>query len=156
VTVEGKQEQSTTGDHISRVGGTHSLEVKGDLARKVSGALGIKVDGDIVLESSSQISLKVGASFVVIQAGGVDIVGPKITLNGGGSAGTPVSVMQPGVLKALEDDNNNTESDNNTEPDNNTIPEQYNNEDGDAPAKSVCKECLKKAQEAAAAFAPRG
>ncbi|MCN5652963.1 hypothetical protein MLY81_23630, partial [Escherichia coli] len=61
--------------------------VKGDLARKVSGALGIKVDGDIVLESSSRISLKVGGSFVVIHSGGVDIVGPKINLNSGGSPG---------------------------------------------------------------------
>ncbi|EOF5434842.1 hypothetical protein ACK1MO_004613, partial [Salmonella enterica] len=43
-------------------------------------------------------------SFIVIQAGGVDIVGPKINLNGGGSAGRPVGVMQPGVLAALADD----------------------------------------------------
>ncbi|SAG86601.1 ImpA family type VI secretion-associated protein [Enterobacter hormaechei] len=108
VTVEGRQEQSTTGDHISLVKGTHSLEVKGDLARKVVGALGVKVEGDIVLESSSRISLKTGGSFVVIHAGGVDITGPLINLNGGGSAGTPVSTLQPAVLEALaeeEDDN---------------------------------------------------
>ncbi|EIC8293379.1 type VI secretion system tip protein VgrG, partial [Salmonella enterica] len=103
VTVEGKQEQSTTGNHISLVKGTHSLEVKGDLARKVAGALGIKVEGDIVLESSSRISLKAGGSFIVIHAGGVDITGLKINLNGGGSAGTPVGTMQPGVLEAMED-----------------------------------------------------
>ncbi|EOF5101117.1 hypothetical protein ACK1QP_004478, partial [Salmonella enterica] len=35
------------------------------------------VDGDIVLESSRQISLKAGGSFIVIRAGGVDIVGPN-------------------------------------------------------------------------------
>ncbi len=68
--------------------GTHSLEVKGDLARKVSGALGIKVEGDIVLESSSRISLKAGGSFIVISAGGVDIVGPVINLNAGINAAT--------------------------------------------------------------------
>ncbi|OTB55775.1 bacteriophage T4 gp5 trimerisation domain-containing protein, partial [Escherichia coli] len=105
VTVEGKQEHKTTGNHISLVEGKHSLEVKGDLAEKVSGALGIKVDGDIVLESSSQISLKAGGSFVVIHSGGVDIVGPKINLNGGGGPGTPVSTLQPVVLEALEDEN---------------------------------------------------
>ncbi|HCM2001483.1 TPA: type VI secretion system tip protein VgrG, partial [Salmonella enterica subsp. salamae serovar [1],40:z35:e,n,x,z15] len=104
VTVEGKQEQSTTGDHISLVKGTHSLEVKGDLARKVAGALGIKVEGDIVLESSSRISLKAGGSFIVIHAGGVDITGPKINLNGGGSPGTPVGVLQSVVLEALADE----------------------------------------------------
>ncbi|HDC2125201.1 TPA: hypothetical protein O7X39_003814, partial [Salmonella enterica] len=78
-----------------------SLEVKGDLAEKVSGALGIKVEGDVVLESSSQISLKVGGSFVVIHSGGVDIVGPKINLNNGGSPGTPVQTLLPGDLYNL-------------------------------------------------------
>ena len=97
VTVEGKQEHKTSGDHISLVQGSHSLEVKGYLARKVSGALGIKVEGDIVLESSSQIRLKVGCSFVVIHPGGVDIMGPTINLNRGGSPGTPVQIQQPAV-----------------------------------------------------------
>ncbi|EFJ3142527.1 TPA: type VI secretion system Vgr family protein, partial [Escherichia coli] len=111
VTVKGKQEHKTTGNHISLVEGKHSLEVKGDLAEKVSGALGIKVDGDIVLESSSRISLKVGGSFIVIQPGGVDIAGPKINLNGGGSAGTPVGTMQPAVLEAPEDESSDDGSD---------------------------------------------
>jgi len=104
VTVEGRQEQSTTGDHISLVKGTHSLEVKGDLARKVAGALGIKVRNEIVLESGGNITLKVGGSFVVIHAGGVDITGPKISLNSGGGPGTPVPTLQPAVLEALMDD----------------------------------------------------
>ncbi|MDO1846244.1 type VI secretion system tip protein TssI/VgrG, partial [Escherichia coli] len=111
VTVEGKQEHKTTGNHISLVEGKHSLVVKGDLARKVSGALGIKVDGDIVLESSSRISLKVSGSFVVIHSGGVDIVGPKINLNSGGSPGTPVPALQPAVLKTLGDEKSGDGSD---------------------------------------------
>ncbi|EEZ0450764.1 type VI secretion system tip protein VgrG [Escherichia coli] len=111
VTVEGKQEHKTTGNHVSLVEGKHSLVVKGDLARKVSGALGIKVDGDIVLESSSRISLKVGGSFVVIHSGGVDIVGPKISLNSGGSPGTPVPALQPTVLKTLGDEKSGDGSD---------------------------------------------
>ncbi len=111
MTVDGRQEHKTTGDHISLVEGKHSLEVKGDLAKKVSGALGIKVDGDIVLESSSRISLKVGSSFVVIHAGGVDITGPKINLNGGGSPGTPVSTLQPVVLEALTDEGQDENAD---------------------------------------------
>ncbi|HHC5533352.1 TPA: type VI secretion system tip protein TssI/VgrG, partial [Escherichia coli] len=111
VTVEGKQEHKTTGNHISLVEGKHSLVVKGNLARKVSGALGIKVDGDIVLESSSRISLKVSGSFVVIHSGGVDIVGPKINLNSGGSPGTPVPALQPAVLKTLGDEKSGDGSD---------------------------------------------
>uniref|UniRef100_UPI003A9742EE type IV secretion protein Rhs n=1 Tax=Citrobacter sp. FR21RM1OL9030 TaxID=3381297 RepID=UPI003A9742EE len=104
VTVDGKQEHTTRGDHISLVKGSHSLEVKGDLAQKVAGALGVSVEGDIVLESSSQISLKVGGSFVVIHPGGVDIMGPKINLNSGGSPGAPVGTLQPAVLRAMPDE----------------------------------------------------
>ncbi|MFV9125337.1 hypothetical protein ABQ380_26550, partial [Citrobacter freundii] len=74
------------------------------------GALGLKVQDDIVLESSSRISLKVGGSFVVIHPGGVDIMGPKINLNSGGSPGTPVGVMQPGALEALADDDSDEPS----------------------------------------------
>ncbi|MFY2739661.1 type IV secretion protein Rhs, partial [Pseudocitrobacter faecalis] len=103
VTVEGKQEHKTTGNHVSLVEGKHSLEVKGDLARKITGALGMKVRDEIVLESGGKITLKVGGSFVVVHSGGVDIVGPKINLNGGGSPGTPVPTLQPAVLKALAD-----------------------------------------------------
>ncbi|WP_318369600.1 type VI secretion system tip protein VgrG [Enterobacter sp.] len=103
VTVKGKQAHTTAGDHVSLVEGTHSLTVKGDLARKVSGALGIKVQGDIVLESSGSITLKAGGSFVVIRPGGVDICGPAINLNGGGSPGTPVGVLRPKGLLAQTD-----------------------------------------------------
>ncbi|MCU6177097.1 DUF2345 domain-containing protein, partial [Citrobacter cronae] len=94
VSVEGKQEHRTTKDHISLVGGKHSLEVKGDMAQKVAGAQGIRVEGDIVLQSDSKISLKVGGSFVVIHAGGVDIGGPKINLNSGGSPGDAIRPLQ--------------------------------------------------------------
>ena len=111
VTVDGKQEHTTRGDHISLVKGSHSLEVKGDLARKVAGTLGVSVEGDIVLESSSQISLKVGGSFVVIHPGGVDIMGPKINLNSGGSPGTPVGTLQSTVLKILKDDDATSDQD---------------------------------------------
>ncbi|HCR1883589.1 TPA: type VI secretion system tip protein VgrG, partial [Enterobacter hormaechei subsp. steigerwaltii] len=129
VTVEGRQEQSTTGDHISLVKGTHSLEVKGDLARKVAGALGMKVRNEIVLESGGNITLKVGGSFVVIHAGGVDITGPKINLNGGGSAGTPVPTLQPAVLEALADEGDDGSDANDTNDAGNSEPPQKNVQD---------------------------
>ena len=112
VTVEGKQAHKTSGDHISLVEGSHSLEVKGDLARKVAGALGIKAREAVVLESSGSITLKVGGSFVVIHPGGVDIMGPKINLNSGGSPGTPISTLQPAVLRALPDEDGGSEDSN--------------------------------------------
>ncbi|HGX0795727.1 TPA: type VI secretion system tip protein TssI/VgrG [Escherichia coli] len=154
VTVKGKLEHRTTGNHISQVEGKHSLEVKGDLARKISGALGMKVRDEIVLESGGKITMKVGGSFVVIHSGGVDIVGPKINLNSGGSPGAPVPTLQPAVLKALADDKSLAAEQNDS---NASSDQNDNNDEGEeAPEKSVCKECLKRAQEAAAAFAPRG
>ncbi|HCR9752189.1 TPA: hypothetical protein OPR08_004439, partial [Citrobacter koseri] len=132
VTVDGKQEHTTRGDHISLVKGSHSLEVKGDLAQKVAGALGIKVQSDIVLESSSQISLKVGGSFVVIHPGGVDIMGPKINLNSGGSPGTPVGTLQPVVLEALTDNEDVTPEQNNSE-DNNNAGDNNDSEEQNEP-----------------------
>ncbi|HAO0301351.1 TPA: type VI secretion system tip protein VgrG [Escherichia coli] len=154
VTVEGKQEHKTTGNHVSLVEGKHSLEVKGDLARKISGALGMKVRDEIVLESGGKITMKVGGSFVVIHSGGVDIVGPKINLNSGGSPGAPVPTLQPAVLKALADDKSLAAEQNDS---NASSDQNDNNDEGEeAPEKSVCKECLKRAQEAAAAFALRG
>ncbi|HCA3435105.1 TPA: hypothetical protein MOX21_004371 [Salmonella enterica subsp. enterica serovar Ball] len=37
-------------------------------------------------------------------------MGPKINLNGGGSAGVPVSTLQPAVLEALEDESDDGSS----------------------------------------------
>ncbi|MEP9028065.1 hypothetical protein ABKU25_07185 [Enterobacter hormaechei] len=117
--------------------GTHSLEVKGDLARKVSGALGMKVRNEIVLESGGNITLKVGGSFVVIHAGGVDITGPKISLNSGGSAGTPVGTLQPAVLGALADegddgsDANDTNDAGNSELPRKNVQDTFNSPPGD-------------------------
>ncbi|ECA8973236.1 hypothetical protein ETB55_23440, partial [Salmonella enterica subsp. enterica serovar Omuna] len=47
--------------------------------------------------------LKVGGSFVVIHAGGVDIVGPKINLNGGGNPGevTPIIKVKDNKEKKI-------------------------------------------------------
>lgn len=104
VTVEGNQHHKTTGDHLSLVEGKCSLQVHGDLAQKISGALGIQVQGDIVLESCGSITLKAGSSFVVIHAGGVDIMGPKINLNSGGSPGMTLPTALPVIMNALRDD----------------------------------------------------
>ncbi|QLR76056.1 type VI secretion system tip protein VgrG [Citrobacter freundii] len=104
VTVEGKQDHKTAKDHVSLVEGNYGLEVKGDLAQKVAGTLGISVQGDIVLQSDSKISLRVGGSFIVIHAGGVDVRGPKINLNGGGSPGEVILPMRPAILKAAAEE----------------------------------------------------
>ncbi|OAT25576.1 VgrG family protein [Buttiauxella ferragutiae ATCC 51602] len=104
VTVEGQQDHKTTKDYLSLIEGEHHIEIKGDLAQKVAGAMGIKVEGDIVLHSDSKISFRVGGSFISIHAGGVDIKGPKINLNGGGSPGEVILPMSPAILKAAAGD----------------------------------------------------
>nr|WP_288954841.1 type IV secretion protein Rhs [uncultured Citrobacter sp.] len=43
--------------------------------------------------------------------GGVDIMGPKINLNSGGSPGTPVGTLQSTVLKILKDDDATSDQD---------------------------------------------
>ncbi|MEW7312276.1 type VI secretion system tip protein TssI/VgrG [Buttiauxella gaviniae] len=103
ITVKGKQAHTTTGDHVSLVKGKYSLEVKDDLAQKIAGALGIDVQGDIVLKSHSKITLQAGGSFIVIHPAGIDITGPKINLNGGGTPGTLVPTLQPVMLSAPAD-----------------------------------------------------
>ncbi len=100
VTVEGKQDHKTTKDYLNLIEGEHHVEIKGDLAQKIAGVMGIKVQGDIVLQSDSKISFRVGGSFISIHAGGVDIKGPKINLNSGGSPGEVILPMRPAILKA--------------------------------------------------------
>ena len=129
VTVDGKQEHRTTGDHLSRIDGRHSLVVKGDQALKVTGASGTRALGEIVLQSDTQITLRVGGSFVVIHPGGVDIVGPKINLNSGGSPGTPVRTVLPGVLKGLGDESS-------YDPQHGNEGNQENNDDSDTDEKN--------------------
>ncbi|KFC11590.1 VgrG family protein, partial [Trabulsiella guamensis ATCC 49490] len=79
-------------------------------AQKVSGALGFSVQGDIVLSSNSQITLQSGSSFIVIHPGGVDISGPLINLNSGGSPGTAVQPLSLTALTAEKEEDNASDS----------------------------------------------
>ncbi|MBN3079696.1 type VI secretion system tip protein VgrG, partial [Pectobacterium polaris] len=51
-------------------------------------------------QSGSKLTFRVGGSFVVIHAGGVDIKGPAINLNSGGSPGDVALPADPAILKA--------------------------------------------------------
>lgn len=83
-------------DHDEKIGGNKSQSVGGSVAEDFGGAHSescakyyLKTSsGEAVIEGATGITLKVGGSFVRIHSGGVDIVGPKINLNSGGSAGT--------------------------------------------------------------------
>ncbi|WOB98689.1 MULTISPECIES: type VI secretion system Vgr family protein [unclassified Providencia] len=100
VTVEGNQAHKTTGNYQDKVEGDHHLSVEGDLVKAIQGVVSVNAQGDITLQSSSKITLKVGGSFVVVHSGGVDIKGPAINLNSGGSPGDILQATNPAVLKA--------------------------------------------------------
>jgi len=98
VTVDGKQDHKTTANYIELVEGDKGLTVEGDQSEHIKGALGVKIDGEMTFQSDTKITLKVGGSFIVIHPGGVDIKGPKINLNSGGSAGNLALPVKPEVL----------------------------------------------------------
>ncbi|WP_261846774.1 type VI secretion system tip protein VgrG [Pectobacterium araliae] len=100
VTVEGNQDHKTTGNHLSLTEGDRGIQVKGDLTQKISGVFSVDSNGDLTLQSGSKLTLRVGGSFVVIHAGGVDIKGPAINLNSGGSPGDVSLPADPAILKA--------------------------------------------------------
>ncbi|WOB92453.1 type VI secretion system tip protein TssI/VgrG [Providencia sp. PROV175] len=100
VTVEGNQAHKTTGNYQDKVEGDQHLSVEGDLVKAIQGVVSVNAQGDITLQSSSKITLKVGGSFVVVHSGGVDIKGPAINLNTGGSPGDILQATNPAVLKA--------------------------------------------------------
>ncbi|MEK9495732.1 type VI secretion system tip protein TssI/VgrG [Photorhabdus sp. P32] len=100
ITVDGQQEHKTTGNYVVQVEGDKTLQAGGNVAQKVQGMLSIDTNGDITVQSGNKISLKVGNSFIVIHADGVDIKGPSINLNSGGSPGDLLRPANPVILQA--------------------------------------------------------
>ncbi|WP_434526719.1 type VI secretion system tip protein TssI/VgrG [Photorhabdus asymbiotica] len=100
VTVEGQQEHKTTGNYLAQIDGDKALQVKGDVAQKIQGIFSVDANGDLTVQSGSKISLRVGGNFIVIHAGGVDIKGPAINLNSGGSPGDLLQPANPAILQA--------------------------------------------------------
>ncbi|NHB93740.1 type VI secretion system tip protein VgrG, partial [Photorhabdus cinerea] len=99
-TVEGQQEHKTTGNYLAQIDGDNALQVKGDVAQKIQGVFSVDANGDLTVQSGSKISLRVGGNFIVIHAGGVDIKGPAINLNSGGSPGDLLQPANPAILQA--------------------------------------------------------
>ncbi|WP_276644015.1 type VI secretion system Vgr family protein, partial [Siccibacter turicensis] len=100
ITVEGNQDHKTTGNRVSLTEGDVGIQVKGDLAQKIAGVFSIDSAGDLTIQSGSKLTLRVGGSFVVVHAGGVDVKGPAINLNSGGSPGDLLIPADPAILKA--------------------------------------------------------
>ncbi|MEG0434014.1 MAG: type VI secretion system tip protein TssI/VgrG, partial [Morganella sp. (in: enterobacteria)] len=100
LTVEGHQAHKTTGNYQAQIEGDHHQILAGDLVERIQGAVSTDASGDITLQSKGKITLKVGGSFIVVHSGGIDIKGPVINLNSGGSPGDILQATNPAVLKA--------------------------------------------------------
>ncbi|MEG0281475.1 MAG: type VI secretion system tip protein VgrG, partial [Morganella sp. (in: enterobacteria)] len=90
----------TTGNYQAQIEGDHHQTLAGDLVERIQGAVSTDASGDITLQSKGKITLKVGGSFIVVHGGGIDIKGPVINLNSGGSPGDILQATNPAVLKA--------------------------------------------------------
>jgi type VI secretion system secreted protein VgrG len=107
------------GDRNQDVGGSESLQVGGDIKLEAGSNHGVKAGKNIDLkggmninlEAGMSISIKAGSSFISIGPAGIDISGPMVKINSGGSAGSaspgaPSSAASPDVAeKALQADN---------------------------------------------------
>ncbi|MCU0840964.1 MAG: type VI secretion system tip protein VgrG [Thiobacillaceae bacterium] len=84
------------GDHNEKLGGSLSFKVGQDthvkagqkVALDAGQEIHLKAGMKVVIEAGTQVSLKVGGSFVNISPAGVDISGPLVKINSGGSAGS--------------------------------------------------------------------
>jgi type VI secretion system VgrG family protein len=90
------------GKETMDVGGGQSLNVTGNMNYKCSGNLCIEVGGtvsikgaNVILEASTAACISGGSGFSVYNAGGVQISGPLVSINSGGSKmpGTPATCV---------------------------------------------------------------
>lgn len=122
-----------TRDHIEKIGRDHHLTISGKEAIAITGSHSLKVTGDVieqfsgnhssqvtqnlylkgmnvVVEGLTGLTIKVGGSFVTVNSGGVQIFGPMVQINSGGSAlsgsaGSPVSPLSPNAAANASDAN---------------------------------------------------
>jgi type VI secretion system secreted protein VgrG len=93
--ITGNSHRLVEGDSHGQIKGDRHETTDGATLEEVGSSASLKAGTTIVLEAGSQITLKVGGSFISIHGGGVDIVGPIINLNSGGSAGAPDAPVKP-------------------------------------------------------------
>jgi type VI secretion system secreted protein VgrG len=117
ITTGGEKDGVTHGDVKELVYKNHNLHVKGDDRIKIDGKVSETVTGDeihsttggyylsssksvyinapeVFIQGGTKLTLMVGGSFVVLDAGGVTVVGPMVKLNPAGAA-APVAPSVP-------------------------------------------------------------
>nr|MCH9671532.1 type VI secretion system tip protein VgrG [Gammaproteobacteria bacterium] len=110
--------QTVDGNRLSRVGGDISLDAAADVRESTGGDQHLRVLGGhfesaggarhlsagqtIVLDAGMQISIKAGSSFITLGPAGVDISGPMVKINSGGSATAATAPASPDAPEAPE------------------------------------------------------
>jgi type VI secretion system secreted protein VgrG len=87
--VKGDRHTAVKGDWLSKVTGNRGESVTGNLLVKSSQNAHLKAGMEIVINAGMQITLKAGAGSIVIGPSGVQIDGPLVQLNCGGSGSSP-------------------------------------------------------------------
>ncbi len=92
------------GNDNAEIGGSYSLKVGSGIevesashSHQASGSISLKAGATITLDAPGGVNLKCGGSFVAVTPAGVDISGPMVKINSGGSAGsaTAPSIVAP-------------------------------------------------------------
>ena len=111
------------GDRNQKVGGSESLKATSDIKLEAGSNYGVKggqnidIKGgmNINLDAGMSINIKAGSSFIAIGPAGIDISGPMVKINSGGSAGS-ASPGKPGAPETPNDAEKALEADNATAP----------------------------------------
>ncbi|NVP01084.1 type VI secretion system tip protein VgrG, partial [Photobacterium damselae subsp. damselae] len=87
LTVDGESRSQTRGDQTLLVDGSLHVKTGQVWVSEAGNEIHIKSGNKVVIEAGAEITLKAGSSFIKVDASGVSLVGSKVNLNSGGSAG---------------------------------------------------------------------
>ena len=107
LTVSGKQALSIQGSQSIAVAGDVIEQFRGNQSTEVTGACYVK-GMNVVVEALAGLTIKVGGSFLTINASGIQMSGPMVLINSGGSAlsgnaGNLVSPLSPAAPAVADD-----------------------------------------------------
>ncbi|MGD8234479.1 hypothetical protein ACQEXP_21145, partial [Vibrio sp. TRT 1302] len=88
LTVEGESRTLVKQDTTSIVEGSFHQKVGQICAIEVGSEVHLNAGLKIVIEAGAELTLKAGGSFIKVDASSVSLVGAKVNLNSGGSAGS--------------------------------------------------------------------
>ncbi|WNJ97897.1 type VI secretion system tip protein TssI/VgrG [Vibrio ruber] len=91
LTIDGEQRLKIVQDQTHDIGGSLAQQIGSLTAVETGSAITLKSGAKIVAEAGSGLTLSAGGSFISIDSGSVNLSGPAINLNAGGSAGSAVA-----------------------------------------------------------------